>query len=61
MCWRTTLMHSLILLVVKPTQEIFKVLKRDGGGIIVSMLEQATQELMDRFGVKAVFTIQSRK
>lgn len=31
----------------------FKVLKR-GGGIIVSMLEQPNQELMDRFGVKAV-------
>src|SRR5215203_2983351 len=33
----------------------FKVLKRDGGGIIVSMLEQPVQELMDQFGVKAVF------
>jgi alcohol dehydrogenase len=32
----------------------FKVLKR-GGGIIVSMLEQPNQELMDRFGVKAIF------
>ncbi len=31
----------------------FKVLKR--GGIIVSMIEQPNQELMDRFGVKAVF------
>ncbi|HWS19683.1 MAG TPA: NADP-dependent oxidoreductase [Nitrososphaera sp.] len=31
----------------------FKVLK--GGGIIVSMLEQPNQELMDRFGVKAIF------
>ncbi len=31
----------------------FKVLKR--GGIIVSMLEQPNQELMDRFGVKAIF------
>ena len=31
----------------------FKVLKR-GGGIIVSMLEQPNQELMDRFGVKAI-------
>ncbi|HET6780371.1 MAG TPA: NADP-dependent oxidoreductase [Nitrososphaera sp.] len=30
----------------------FKVLRR--GGIIVSMLEQPNQELMDRFGVKAV-------
>jgi alcohol dehydrogenase len=30
----------------------FKVLKR--GGIIVSMLEQPNQELMDRFGVKAI-------
>jgi alcohol dehydrogenase len=30
----------------------FKVLKR--GGIIVSMLEQTDQELMERFGVKAV-------
>ena len=30
----------------------FKVLKR--GGIIVSMLEQTNQELMDRFGVKAI-------
>jgi NADPH:quinone reductase-like Zn-dependent oxidoreductase len=33
----------------------FKVLKRGGGGIIVSMLEQLVQELMDQFGVKAVF------
>ena len=35
----------------------FKVLKRGGGsgGIIVSMLEQPVQELMDQFGVKAVF------
>ena len=32
----------------------FKILKR-GGGIIVSMLEQPVQELMDQFGVKAVF------
>jgi NADPH:quinone reductase-like Zn-dependent oxidoreductase len=32
----------------------FKVLKRSGG-IIVSMLEQPVQELMDQFGVKAVF------
>ena len=31
----------------------FKVLKR--GGIIVSMLEQPVQELMDQFGVKAVY------
>jgi alcohol dehydrogenase len=31
----------------------FKVLKR--GGIIVSMLEQPNQELIDRFGVKAIF------
>jgi alcohol dehydrogenase len=31
----------------------FKVLKR-GSGIIVSMLEQPNQELMDRFGLKAV-------
>ena len=31
----------------------FKVLKR--GGIVVSMLEQPVQELMDKFGVKAVF------
>jgi alcohol dehydrogenase len=31
----------------------FKVLKR-GGGIIVSMLEQPNQELMDRFGIKAI-------
>jgi alcohol dehydrogenase len=30
----------------------FKILKR--GGIIVSMLEQPNQELMDRFGVKAI-------
>ncbi len=30
----------------------FKVLKR--GGMIVSMLEQPNQELMDRFGVKAI-------
>src|SRR5918994_7147377 len=34
----------------------FKVLKSGGaGGIIVSMLEQPVQELMDQFGVKAVF------
>jgi alcohol dehydrogenase len=33
----------------------FKVLKRSGGSIIVSMLEQPVQELMDQFGVKAVF------
>src|SRR5215216_1486769 len=33
----------------------FKVVKRDSGGIIVSMLEQPVQELMDQFGVKAVF------
>jgi NADPH:quinone reductase-like Zn-dependent oxidoreductase len=31
----------------------FKVLKR-GGSIIVSMLEQPNQELVDRFGVKAI-------
>ena len=31
----------------------FKILKR--GGIIVSMLEQPNQELMNRFGVKAIF------
>jgi alcohol dehydrogenase len=30
----------------------FKVLRR--GGIIVSMLEKPNQELMDRFGVKAI-------
>jgi alcohol dehydrogenase len=33
----------------------FKVLKRSGSSIIVSMLEQPNQELMDQFGVKAVF------
>ena len=40
----------------------FKVLKR-GGGIIVSMLEQPNQELVDRFGVKAIsqFTQVNRK
>jgi alcohol dehydrogenase len=32
----------------------FNLLKR-GRGIIVSMLEQPNQELMDRFGVKAIF------
>ena len=32
----------------------FKVLKR-GDGVIVSMLEQPNQELMDQFGVKAVY------
>jgi alcohol dehydrogenase len=32
----------------------FNLLKR-GSGIIVSMLEQPNQELMDRFGVKAIF------
>jgi alcohol dehydrogenase len=31
------------------------VLKGGGSGIIVSMLEQPNQELMDRFGVKAIF------
>ena len=31
----------------------FKVLKR--GGVIISMLEQPSQELMDRFDVKAIF------
>jgi alcohol dehydrogenase len=30
-------------------------LKRSSGGVIVSMLEQPVQELMDQFGVKAVF------
>jgi alcohol dehydrogenase len=33
----------------------FKVLKR--GGIIVSMLEQPDHELMDRFGVRAIFQL----
>jgi NADPH:quinone reductase-like Zn-dependent oxidoreductase len=33
----------------------FKVLKKTGGGIIVSMLEQPNQELMDRFRVKAIY------
>jgi alcohol dehydrogenase len=37
----------------------FKVLKRgvsgDSGGIVVSMLEQPVQELMNQFGVKAVY------
>ena len=32
----------------------FKVLKR-GGGIIVSLMEQPNQELMEQFGVKAIF------
>ncbi|MFL6496332.1 MAG: NADP-dependent oxidoreductase [Nitrososphaera sp.] len=32
----------------------FKVLKR-GDGVLVSMLEQPVQELMDQFGVKALF------
>jgi NADPH:quinone reductase-like Zn-dependent oxidoreductase len=32
----------------------FKVLKK-GGGMIVSMLEQPNQQLMEQFGVKAVF------
>ena len=32
----------------------FNLLKR-GSGVIVSMLEQPNQELMDRFGVKAIF------
>ena len=32
----------------------FKVLKRSGGGIIVSMLEKPVEELMDQFGVKVV-------
>ena len=30
-------------------------LKKRDRGIIVSMLEQPNQELMDRFGVKAIF------
>ena len=34
----------------------FDVVKRHGGGgIIVSMLEQPNRDLMERFGVKAVF------
>ena len=33
----------------------FKVLKRGGSGIIVSMLEQPNQELLNQFGVKAVY------
>jgi alcohol dehydrogenase len=33
----------------------FKVLKRGGSSIIVSMLEQPNQELMDRFDVKSTF------
>src|SRR5512133_2784018 len=32
----------------------FKVLKK-GGGIIVSMLEQPNSELMDQYGIKAIF------
>jgi NADPH:quinone reductase-like Zn-dependent oxidoreductase len=32
----------------------FKVLKKGGGGIIVSMLEQPNAELMERYGVKAI-------
>ena len=34
----------------------FKVLKR-GSGIIVSTLEQPNQELMEKFGVKAIFVV----
>jgi alcohol dehydrogenase len=34
----------------------FKILKR-GSGIIVSTLEQPNQELMEKFGVKAIFVI----
>ncbi|HWS20450.1 MAG TPA: zinc-binding dehydrogenase [Nitrososphaera sp.] len=30
-------------------------LLRGGSGIIISMLERPNQELMDRFGVKAIF------
>ncbi len=33
----------------------FEVLKRDGGGVIVSMLEQPSKDLMEQFGVKAMF------
>ena len=33
----------------------FKILKRGGTGIIVSTLEQPNQELMEKFGVKAIF------
>ena len=33
----------------------FGVLKREGGGIIVSMLELPNNGLMERFGVKAMF------
>ena len=33
----------------------FKILKRGGTGIIVSTLEQPNQELMGKFGVKAIF------
>ena len=32
----------------------FKVLKKGGGGIIVSMLEQPNAELMEHYGVKAI-------
>ena len=34
----------------------FKILKRDSG-IIVSTLEQPNQELMEKFGVKAIFEL----
>jgi NADPH:quinone reductase-like Zn-dependent oxidoreductase len=33
----------------------FEVLKREGGGIIVSMLEQPNKELMEQFSVNALF------
>jgi NADPH:quinone reductase-like Zn-dependent oxidoreductase len=35
-------------------RRFFKVLKK-GGGIIVSMLEQPNSELMDQYGIKAIF------
>jgi NADPH:quinone reductase-like Zn-dependent oxidoreductase len=35
------------------TEDLFKVLKK--GGVIVSMLEQPDSELMNQYGVKAIF------
>lgn len=35
----------------------FGVLKREGGGIVVSMLELPNNDLMERFGVKAMFQL----
>ena len=47
------MMQSSILLAVETYRRSFKVLKK--GGVIVSMLEQPDSELMNQYGVKAIF------